>query len=55
MEALAKKTPLEVTYIEETNEQETILFNSNSCIWSITFWAVFVIMIVLMGMGVVTG
>lgn len=47
----------EVTYIEEEqkSEKEFILFDSNHWIWPIYFWAVVLGLIILMGMGVVTG
>ena len=49
----------EVTYIEEeqlvTETKECILLNHNHRIWPVCFWAVFLIIGTLMGIGVVTG
>lgn len=56
MSALPKE---EVTYIEKeqlvTETKEFILFNHNHRIWPVCFWAMFLIIVALMGMGVVTG
>lgn len=56
MGAIKLKQP-EATYIEEVQEQEeeSILFNHNHRIWPVCFWAIFLIIVALMGMGVVTG
>lgn len=55
MSALPKE---EVTYIEEeqlvTEVEECILLNPNHRIWPVCFWAVFLIIVALMGMGVLT-
>ena len=47
----------EVTYIEEEQKieqvKEHILLDSKHWIWPIVFWAVVLVVIILMGMGVV--
>lgn len=49
----------EVTYIEDEQKVEQvkkhILLDSKHWIWPIYFWAVVLVLIILMGMGVVAG
>ncbi|MFT8319305.1 MAG: hypothetical protein ABF649_00550 [Bacillus sp. (in: firmicutes)] len=52
MEAVKYKQP-EATYIEE--QEECILLEDKHWIWPVIFWAVFLIITILMGMGVVEG
>ncbi len=49
----------EVTYIEKEQktevDKEHILLDSKHWIWPIVFWAIVLVIIILLGMGVVAG